>query len=976
MTTFVALAASAALVAQERPVQPVFESRADLVLLDMVVRDQRGRFVTDLRADEIQVYEEGTRRAIESFRWVGPDLPPGAADTRRGVTAPGPAEPVAAPPLSSIVVLAFDPLTPPAALAARKAAIEFLGRPFPANTTIAIVKLGARFRLVQPFTEHVASLRKSVEAATIGERRDEPSTDPEYDSLTDQAFAMQHRLATARPSALNAIEVKQLTMQVAMLRGADLFGREARARESLHSLLAVIHGLATVQGRKTVLFFSEGLHTPPEAQALFVSTLGQANRANVTFYAIDASGLEVDSPMKNVPIALDAAVSVSQDTMGDPHPKATFAVGGGNLFDIVTDALRLNIRANMGDLAESTGGFLIADTNDLGAGIERVAAELRNFYELAYTPVNAATDGHFRKIDVKVSRPGVTVHTRRGYYALPPGAVVVEPYELPLMQALERTEPARDFDHRSAALCFGTSGAEREVVVFVEVPPAAAPLTRLALLAVVKDDQGRLRARLSHEEPPLPAGTPATPRGARDFKRKLTLGPGRYTVETAVQDRPSGRVSVFRSPLDVPAASDLSLGALTIVKRTEPVEDVAGSDPMVLEQTRLVPDLAPVIDARRQPELPLFLNLYSAGGEAVELTLEFRRGDALVGRSQPSLPPADAQGRIALLAKVPVARFSNGSYEVWAVARRGSAEARATASFDVTASPAPGAPAAIAPTTAPSRTAEVASLLADVGRYVSEYGERFRDLVAEEQFTQWEVQDAGWMIDAPTARQRVLRSDLVFVRLPGALPWGLFRDVYQVDGQEVRERKARLESIFLKPSGSAIEQANAILQESARHNLGHAYRTVNVPTLALLFLLPANQHRFEFVRGKDERRFGTTRGVELRFNETARPTLVRDSSGKDLPAKGRFWIDPFRGTVLRSETSFRFEPNLALASIVVEYRVEPSLALWVPSEMKERYEDLPYARQSVFGLPIDGTARYSKYRRFTVATEETVRQQP
>ena len=144
------------------------------------------------------------------------------------------------------------------------------------------------------------------------------------------------------------------------------------------------------------------------------------------------------------------------------------------------------------------------------------------------------------------------------------------------------------------------------------------------------------------------------------------------------------------------------------------------------------------------------------------------------------------------------------------------------------------------------------------------------------------------------------------MRLGGEIPWGTFRDVFEVDGRKVHEAEGRLEALFSGGGAAARgSRARAILDESARYNIGPVVRNVNFPTLALVFLHPRNQHRFEWKRG-GTRRFGATLGVEVEFEEKARPTLV-DKDGKgDLPARGRFWIDPGRGTVLRSETRFDF----------------------------------------------------------------------
>lgn len=132
---------------------------------------------------------------------------------------------------------------------------------------------------------------------------------------------------------------------------------------------------------------------------------------------------------------------------------------------------------------------------------------------------------------------------------------------------------------------------------------------------------------------------------------------------------------------------------------------------------------------------------------------------------------------------------------------------------------------------------------------------------------------------------------------------------------------------------------------------------------------PRNQSRFSFTKG-GERWISGVAALEIRFEEDARPTVVTTSSGDSLPAHGSFWIDSSRGAVLRSEAVFRFEPSLAEAAVETDYRLEPTLRVWVPFEMKEHYRNLPHASRSVFGAPTEATARYSNFRQFRVTVEE------
>ena len=241
--------------------------------------------------------------------------------------------------------------------------------------------------------------------------------------------------------------------------------------------------------------------------------------------------------------------------------------------------------------------------------------------------------------------------------------------------------------------------------------------------------------------------------------------------------------------------------------------------------------------------------------------------------------------------------------------------------------PPPGPTREVAPV-----SEELRGILALAARYVVEYEKAFSHVFAEESYQQ-EYTD-------PTGRRHVRhsRADVVFVSLPGAVPWTVFRDVIEVDGNPVGDREARMKRLFVESPGTAVEKARRILNESGRYNLGPLHRGVNFPTLALTFLLPESQKRFAF-QGRGRHTVGDRETVEVSYVEQASPTIVHDDSGHDVPSRGRFWIDPETGQILRSV--LEQDPNghgwLAWARIAVEYRREPRLDILVPDSMTESY---------------------------------------
>lgn len=255
------------------------------------------------------------------------------------------------------------------------------------------------------------------------------------------------------------------------------------------------------------------------------------------------------------------------------------------------------------------------------------------------------------------------------------------------------------------------------------------------------------------------------------------------------------------------------------------------------------------------------------------------------------------------------------------------------------------------------------------GAYVATFNNDLARIVAEERYLQtWSRPSVipGTRGDAVTRRE--LLSDLMLVKPAPSPGWMQYRDVYEVDGVSVRDRAERLSKLFLVPSSSMDAQIKRILDESARHNLGDIERNFNTPVFALQFLETPHQQRFKFTRAdarkpavavdtaNDSGAFRVSTEVwVIRYEERVRPTIVRTPEGKDVPAHGRFWIEPDSGRVLMSELIVGDRDRQG--TVTVSYQSEPYLGLQVPIEMHERY-DQPRTKSR-----IEGVATYGRFRK-------------
>jgi len=266
---------------------------------------------------------------------------------------------------------------------------------------------------------------------------------------------------------------------------------------------------------------------------------------------------------------------------------------------------------------------------------------------------------------------------------------------------------------------------------------------------------------------------------------------------------------------------------------------------------------------------------------------------------------------------------------------------------------------------AQAQTESVDALVAKARAYVVEFEDAFALVSSEERYTQ---RAEGELSGGRRGEIRTsLESVYVIARAADGSGWTPFRDVLRVNGYRVHDRDERLAELFLTPSPSNAAQAGRIMDESSRHNIGTVLRTINIPVLAILFLLPEHDGRFVFEDAGTER-VGRETARVLAYEERRYPTLVRTNYGLDQPSRGRFWIDPGTGRVLKTEHVT--EGAEIEATITTTYRWDGKLSMMVPARMNEEYRGYFATGR------IRGTATYANYRRFSVATGEQITKPP
>ena len=261
-------------------------------------------------------------------------------------------------------------------------------------------------------------------------------------------------------------------------------------------------------------------------------------------------------------------------------------------------------------------------------------------------------------------------------------------------------------------------------------------------------------------------------------------------------------------------------------------------------------------------------------------------------------------------------------------------------------------------------------VLIRAGDYVDGFHQQLSGVVAEERYEQRASTPVVFGLGVGSFQRRTLRSDYLLIQPDGEDRHYGFRDVFEVDGSAVRDRADRLMTLFLEPSSSSTEQIQGILRDSARYNIGSVVRNINTPTFPLLFLRTTYQSRFVFTRVTEDApslgldRPGAAGDVwVVEYSETGATTVVGGRDDSNLPARGRFWIEEPTGRVWLSE--FILEDPEMDAMVAVAYDADETLGHLVPAEMRERYHN------RLQGSRVDGTATYSRFRRFEVQVDES-----
>jgi len=544
---FVLLAGAALDAGQNPPAQPpaappqqgpTFKVRVDYVEVDVVVTDRQGNLVRDLKKEDFQVLEDGKSQTISTFTMV--DIPIERAD--RPLFAESPIEPDVKtnekPFDGRVYVMVIDDLHTRfgRSIRVKTAAKQFIERRLGANDLMAVVHTAGPTDANQEFTSNKRLLLAAVNK-TNGRKLDS---------------------ATANKTR-EYYNTRDLRQQGDALNDPDDAERGFNARNTLDTLRNVAEWFGSVRGRrKAILFVSEGIDydiydmiaqngsNHHDASAVLDATrdaIAAATRSNVAIYGIDPRGL---TDLGDESIEIQA------------YPDDTsLGIGQGSL----QNELRL-AQDSLRTLSDETGGFAVVNKNDFSTAYQRIVEDNSSYYVLAYYPPDPRP-GRLHKIDVRVTRPGLTVRARKGYVTPKKVDAVTTantkgPSTPELREALDSPLPVSGLTMHVFAAPFKGAAPNASVLFGVELRGRDLQLaqnSKLLLSYLAIDQNGKIKGgntdtmSMPNLKPETKARIEQT--GLRMLNR-LDLPPGKYQLRVAAHDTNGGNVGSVQYDLSVP----------------------------------------------------------------------------------------------------------------------------------------------------------------------------------------------------------------------------------------------------------------------------------------------------------------------------------------------------------------------------------------------------------------------------------------
>ncbi len=565
----------------------MLKANADLVLTNVVARDAKtGELVKDLKQSDFKIFENGKEQQISTFDFESVDMAMPLKEATVSGLAAGPtgskAVVVAKPEElrnHRLIVMFFDltSMQPEDLERSVEAAQDFLKTKMQPADLIALVSLGDTLTVDQDFTADKNALINEVGA---------------YNGTEGQGFAEG---ATA-----NTNQVEDTTAYTP----DESEYNDLNTDRELFALRAISQSLAKINEKKSLLYFSGGIsRNGIENEASLRSAINAAVRADLAIYSVDTRGLQAIGPL------------------GDASTGSLRGTSGYN-----GAALANNMNANfasqevMSTLSTDTGGKAFFDSNDFAPAFAQVQKDNSAYYAIGFHSSNPARDGKYRKLTIKIVRPGIKLEYRPGYYA--PADFKhsgKEDREQELQDQLASDLPATDIAVYMDAMYFRLDANRYYMPVSLVVPGSQIPFVKggdkdkatLDIIGAVIDETkrpvGRVRDTVKLN---LDASRQARQKNIQ-YTTSFNLPPGKYQIKFVVRENETGRMGSFIAEVTLPdlKKAPLKMSSILLASQREPSKKPGKEiDPLVRNGEEYVPNISHVF--RQDQHLYLLYEVY------------------------------------------------------------------------------------------------------------------------------------------------------------------------------------------------------------------------------------------------------------------------------------------------------------------------------------------------------------------------------
>jgi len=575
-------------VSDATPSSFVLKMNGELVLTNVVVRDAKsGELIRGLKQSDFNVYENGKQQHIDTFDFENIEMAtPLHEATVSGLASgsgSGKAVVVARPEdlrNHRLIVMFFDltSMQPEDLDRSVEAAQEVLRTKMQPADLVALVSLGDTLKVDQDFTADKNALINEVGV---------------YNGTEGEGFATG--------AAANTNQAEDTTGYTP----DESEYNDLNTDRELFALRAVAKSLEKINEKKSLLYFSGGITRDGiENQASLRAAVNAAVRANLAIYSVDTRGLEAIGPL------------------GDASTGSLRGNGARN-----GGAIQNNMNANfasqevMATLSSDTGGKAFFDSNDFAPAFAQVQRDTSAYYAVGFRSSNMARDGKYRKLTIKVNRPGAKLEYRPGYYA--PADFqhsAREDREQELTEQLTSDLPATDIALYMDAMYFRIDEGRYNVPVSLIVPGAQIPFVKggdkdkatMDIIGMVIDEVkrpiGRARETVKLN---LDAGLNARQKNIQ-YTTSFNLPPGKYHLKFVVRENQTGRMGSFEADIALPEMkkAPLKMSSIVLSSMRQPSKK---QGPLVRNGQEYVPNISHVF--RQDQHLYLLYEIYSPARE-------------------------------------------------------------------------------------------------------------------------------------------------------------------------------------------------------------------------------------------------------------------------------------------------------------------------------------------------------------------------